>query len=131
VAKKASRQVALVERADSPSVHEQIAALAYALWQERGCPEGSPEQDWLKAEDELKAKIEGQAGRNKYQTLRPALASTARGSNAALRPEGQAATGGAKTPAQTRPAAAQPVAIPRRGGASPRPPASRGGRRKD
>jgi hypothetical protein len=37
------------------ATHEDIAALAYALWQERGCPEGSPEEDWLKAEQELSA----------------------------------------------------------------------------
>jgi hypothetical protein len=30
-----------------------IAALAYHLWIERGCPEGSPEIDWLRAEQEL------------------------------------------------------------------------------
>ena len=34
--------------------HEQIAALAYALWHERGCPYGSPEVDWLKAERKLR-----------------------------------------------------------------------------
>jgi hypothetical protein len=27
-----------------------IAELAYHLWQERGYPEGSPEEDWYKAE---------------------------------------------------------------------------------
>jgi hypothetical protein len=32
---------------------DQIASLAYALWQQRGCPEGSPEADWLRAEEEL------------------------------------------------------------------------------
>jgi hypothetical protein len=32
---------------------EQIAALAYALWQERGCPEGTPDEDWLRAEREI------------------------------------------------------------------------------
>jgi len=26
---------------------------AYARWQERGCPTGSPEHDWLEAEQEL------------------------------------------------------------------------------
>jgi hypothetical protein len=31
-----------------------IAALAYELWQARGCPIGSPETDWLRAEEELK-----------------------------------------------------------------------------
>ena len=34
---------------DIASVHDQIAALAYRLWQERGGPEGSPEIDWLDA----------------------------------------------------------------------------------
>ena len=32
---------------------EEIASLAYRLWQQRGCPEGSPEADWLRAEQEL------------------------------------------------------------------------------
>ena len=27
------------------SMHENLAKLAYGLWQERGCPEGSPEFD--------------------------------------------------------------------------------------
>jgi hypothetical protein len=27
-----------------------IAELAYHFWQERGCAEGSPEEDWYKAE---------------------------------------------------------------------------------
>jgi Protein of unknown function (DUF2934) len=30
--------------------HSRIANLAYAYWQERGRPLGSPEVDWLKAE---------------------------------------------------------------------------------
>jgi hypothetical protein len=33
--------------------HEAIARLAYAHWQERGCPCGSPEEDWLHAEQQL------------------------------------------------------------------------------
>jgi Protein of unknown function (DUF2934) len=36
--------------------HDEIAALAYALWQARGCPYGSPEEDWLRAERELRAR---------------------------------------------------------------------------
>jgi len=31
-----------------------IAALAYKLWQERGCPLGSDQEDWFRAENELK-----------------------------------------------------------------------------
>ena len=43
------------EMESSGILHEQIAALAPALWQERGCPEGSPEEDWFRAEKELRA----------------------------------------------------------------------------
>jgi Protein of unknown function (DUF2934) len=32
---------------------EGIAKLAYHLWQARGCPEGSPEEDWFTAEREM------------------------------------------------------------------------------
>lgn len=34
-------------------LHEAIARLAYANWQARGCPSGSPEEDWLRAEKQL------------------------------------------------------------------------------
>ena len=37
--------------------HEDIVSLAYALWQQRGCPEGSPEEDWFRAEQELAARL--------------------------------------------------------------------------
>ena len=37
--------------------HEEIAVIAYALWQDRGCPHSSPEVDWLKAEQMLRAAI--------------------------------------------------------------------------
>jgi hypothetical protein len=32
----------------------RIAALAYELWQERGCPIGSPNEDWFRAKEKLK-----------------------------------------------------------------------------
>jgi DUF2934 family protein len=34
-------------------LNEAIAKLAYAHWEARGRPEGSPEEDWLRAEQEL------------------------------------------------------------------------------
>jgi hypothetical protein len=34
--------------------HRSIGELAYHLWQARGCPEGSAEQDWLDAEKQLR-----------------------------------------------------------------------------
>lgn len=36
-----------------PVTHEDIAALAYQFWKERGEPIGSPEVDWEKAEGTL------------------------------------------------------------------------------
>ena len=33
--------------------HEAIAALAYSYWESRGYADGSSEEDWLKAEQEL------------------------------------------------------------------------------
>jgi hypothetical protein len=44
------------EPAEAPEVHpthEEIAALANTLWQQRGCPHGSPDEDWFRAEAEL------------------------------------------------------------------------------
>jgi len=32
---------------------DRVTARAYELWQERGCPIGSPEVDWFQAEQEL------------------------------------------------------------------------------
>jgi len=31
------------------SSRDRVAVLAYQLWQERGCPDGSPEIDWFEA----------------------------------------------------------------------------------
>jgi hypothetical protein len=42
-------------RVPETSMQEDLAKLAYGLWQERGCPEGSPEFDWLKAQRSLPA----------------------------------------------------------------------------
>jgi len=33
---------------------DDVAAHAYRCWHERGCPEGSPEVDWHRAEEELR-----------------------------------------------------------------------------
>jgi hypothetical protein len=39
--------------------HAEIAERAHALWQARGCPQGSPDEDWFRAAHELRARIEG------------------------------------------------------------------------
>jgi len=35
---------------------QDIAALAYELWQARGCPAGSPEEDWFRAAEQLQSR---------------------------------------------------------------------------
>jgi len=39
--------------APAAAEYSEIAALAYELWEDRGCPIGSPEQDWFRAEQEI------------------------------------------------------------------------------
>jgi len=38
--------------------HQDIATLAHKLWQARGCPEGSPDEDWFHAAHELRDRKE-------------------------------------------------------------------------
>lgn len=38
----------------SNAQHEAIAKLAYHLWEERGEPLGTPDDDWLRAEELLR-----------------------------------------------------------------------------
>jgi hypothetical protein len=40
---------------------DEIAVLARAVWEARGCPEGLPEEDWFRAERALKAQRESNA----------------------------------------------------------------------
>ena len=45
----------LADAVDSPCVFDarEIEERAYQSWIERGCPKGSPEEDWYRAEREL------------------------------------------------------------------------------
>src|SRR5579871_1889107 len=36
--------------------HGEIAKLAFLYWEQRGCQGGSPEEDWLRAENELRTR---------------------------------------------------------------------------
>ncbi len=38
--------------------HETIQIAAYYLWQQRGCPLGTSEEDWFRAEEQLREQIE-------------------------------------------------------------------------
>lgn len=37
--------------------HAEIAQLAYELWQQRGCPADSPEEDWYRAAQQLRSRM--------------------------------------------------------------------------
>jgi len=39
--------------------HHEIAALAHELWQARGCPAGSADEDWFHAVEELRSRALG------------------------------------------------------------------------
>jgi len=49
---------------------DEIARLAYHLWQARGCPNGSSEIDWLQAEQELRSQI---ADKQKEEPAKPTV----------------------------------------------------------
>lgn len=43
-----------MDRETSDRHNAEIEKLAYRFWEERGRPFGSPEEDWFKAESELR-----------------------------------------------------------------------------
>lgn len=67
IARQQSNQEAVRERATAEEFSSddgQIAQLAYSFWQERGCPIGSPEQDWFLAERAIQLyRLRKEAGR--------------------------------------------------------------------
>jgi len=44
----------------SSNIHAQIAIRAYDRWEKRGRPIGSPEEDWVHAEEELRVLLDVQ-----------------------------------------------------------------------
>ena len=42
---------------DPDALHEAIAQLAYAYWEQRGHPHGSAEEDWFRAAAEIRARM--------------------------------------------------------------------------
>jgi hypothetical protein len=47
---------AVAQAATMEPTYEQIATLAYLYWEARGCQGGCPEEDWLRAEQELRSR---------------------------------------------------------------------------
>ena len=56
-----------------PENQEETAALAHSLWQARGCPDGSPEEDWFQAQRVL-AQRSGRQRAKLQEADRPILA---------------------------------------------------------
>jgi hypothetical protein len=50
-----NRRASQAESSDTKTAmrEEDISKLAYALWQQRGCPADSAERDWIEAEQQL------------------------------------------------------------------------------
>ena len=46
------------------SDQEAIGRLAYFYWEERGCPNDSPDEDWFRAEAELRNRLAAAASHN-------------------------------------------------------------------
>lgn len=46
------------ESPDGAADYEKVKRLAHEYWHARGCPEGSPEEDWLRAEQAVKGSTE-------------------------------------------------------------------------
>ena len=44
--------------------HADIAQLAHELWQSRGCPDGSADEDWFQAARELRGDLQTVTGYN-------------------------------------------------------------------
>ena len=55
--RKTHPDVAINALADENPSHEDIAVLAYASWELRGRPVDSAEEDWFKAEEELRRRL--------------------------------------------------------------------------
>ena len=60
-----------IEAGDTVPGDDRIAARAYECWHERGCPHGSPEVDWHRAESELRSprRTETDAGEESSRTF--------------------------------------------------------------
>ena len=54
--KTTRRRAPKVEPVSAPVDENEIAHLAYALWEARGRPDGSPDEDWFRAMEEVRTR---------------------------------------------------------------------------
>jgi len=53
MSRKATDKLSMVNRSGPPLAPEMVEAMAYQLWLQRGCPIGTDQEDWYRAEAEL------------------------------------------------------------------------------
>jgi len=56
-----ARSAGVVRQMEPPLDQGAIAQVAYSYWEARGCQNGSSEQDWSRAEAELRNRLAGAA----------------------------------------------------------------------
>ena len=56
MSKQSTHKIRFAKKSDASVNHETVEAMAYQLWLLRGCPVGSDQEDWYRAEAELKDK---------------------------------------------------------------------------
>ena len=54
MSKQSTHKIRIANRSEASVGHETVEAMAYQLWLLRGCPIGSDQEDWYRAEAELK-----------------------------------------------------------------------------
>jgi len=47
--------ITALEKPSEPENQHEVAALAYEFWQARGSPDGTAEEDWFRAEQDISA----------------------------------------------------------------------------
>lgn len=65
--------------ADKVADYAEVRQLAYSYWQARGCPDGSPKEDWFRAERELSIHSLGLAVSSDLEPGKPNMQKTAVG----------------------------------------------------
>ena len=50
------------ERIHADFGHQRTSELAHKLWQARGCPEGSPDEDWFRANNQIQMQTKPPVG---------------------------------------------------------------------
>jgi hypothetical protein len=54
MSRQSTHKINMVNRSEAPVDPEAVEAMAYQLWLQRGCPIGSDQEDWYRAEAELR-----------------------------------------------------------------------------